>query len=1273
MSTTELKKSRRRKNKPKGDNSKAKLANTISSNLLERMMDDGENPLSLFNISSGSNPFFSSEKCLVCHREKDEESLEDGGILPYDVPNMDALPLYICNDCRGNPSPTKLTKMAVTSTDEINDYFIEPEGTCSCLSYEKNYRNLKNYSPQSDESLRQLSAFVKLIFKDGGIDWTREKNHCELKLLDKLKQMIERWCITSCQDSFVWLQCHVKDYIEELKSNLLGYLKGNVFNLAQAKMFMNDLLEGYARLCCASKRLKPVVAELEKHYLSKMSLNWEFVNRRLFYSVIYADEHIQALLPSLLHQLNSSKKVDKEQNVTSILQRYLKLDEQMKKVSGLCNESESFAQDFHKSQHLIRNKLRCIRDDADSITVKQKFEHHLIKRSDGGIHSGCSGRSSVSSGPSHKSTKSSMTNGADAAKITERLRNKSCQGAFGLPFGISSDDVNNLAMLCRTKSCGGFHTPMMCNNSASSHIEPGEREPGDGASENSTLFHSSRTYFDENFKDQCHTCSLVTNVGGDHVVEPNDASKEKPTFETPCECHVCVQHADRATIPTIINSPLPAALHLYPHIHGTNTEHSINPHFVKPILHSHVHEVYTSVSTTKNQSQDDPSVKCVGKSAITGNVMDGLKAECCKSKILQFSKNCTQSQDYKTLVTKESTETQKIIRRSTQTVTSNVSVKTQTQASVKNDESTCSKCVTKNKAVQATSGSCWPQLFDHHIKNHYNHPSASPNGNGSCAKKDADSANCINECRHNVAKSNIRPAAEDTKNKTVHSCGHHNGHMHINTSKSFSKESRCGIRESQSLSPTRPSSDVEHLRSGDGEDCLDDSCSERSSSTSTSNTKDAKQTCDCCYCEVFGPDVTTIPSTNRHYTEYRDRLRQRLSRKKEYKTSETVEPITGKKKPQEDDRDLESLINYINGDKSLENDSSTFDNSPKKLPKMVKKLNKKFKKVDRLEDRVDGKDISIDIPGRNYVGNLDEIFNSCLEMNNVPNYPYINNLNELIREKDHKCEKVLKDQNHCNTGNKSVKNKEPSEVYPNRIVDKKKRQLASISPVAAKLSIIETKASLEEQTSVPNSKLKKQLPYQNHSESLSSVRANSSIATSTSSLSTRSPSPTVNHVQDYLCHLDKSTTNKLKSGPSEQSPRKLKNSKDKKKLESANAEKKSRPPSCISSESFDVLSTQFNGIYLQPDCPSPSPSVIEQSKKRKAKKKQLPAEIGSPIDEVFIPRDIDLDNGELDETERELEEFKRFCWDSVPVPHEEKIRVNLKDLKLSKKNVLECS
>ncbi|OAD59262.1 hypothetical protein WN48_09528 [Eufriesea mexicana] len=69
--------------------------------------------------------------------------------------------------------------------------------------------------------------------------------------------------------------------------------------------------------------------------------------------------------------------------------------------------------------------------------------------------------------------------------------------------------------------------------------------------------------------------------------------------------------------------------------------------------------------------------------------------------------------------------------------------------------------------------------------------------------------------------------------------------------------------------------------------------------------------------------------------------------------------------------------------------------------------------------------------------------------------------------------------------------------------------------------------------------------------------------------------------------------------------------------------------------------------------------------------------VGSPIssiqsvsfaESVFTPKDIDLEDGEMDDAERELEAFKRFCLQSVPPPRKEKVNLNIKDIVLKKKS-----
>ncbi|MGH0166784.1 UNVERIFIED_CONTAM: hypothetical protein FKN15_075177 [Acipenser sinensis] len=68
----------------------------------------------------------------------------------------------------------------------------------------------------------------------------------------------------------------------------------------------------------------------------------------------------------------------------------------------------------------------------------------------------------------------------------------------------------------------------------------------------------------------------------------------------------------------------------------------------------------------------------------------------------------------------------------------------------------------------------------------------------------------------------------------------------------------------------------------DGEESQDeDSCSEHSSSTSTSTNQKEGKYCDCCYCEFFGHGGPPAAPTSRNYAEMREKLRLRLTKRKE--------------------------------------------------------------------------------------------------------------------------------------------------------------------------------------------------------------------------------------------------------------------------------------------------------------------------------------------------------------------------------------------------------
>ncbi|XP_030621923.1 protein FAM193B [Chanos chanos] len=94
----------------------------------------------------------------------------------------------------------------------------------------------------------------------------------------------------------------------------------------------------------------------------------------------------------------------------------------------------------------------------------------------------------------------------------------------------------------------------------------------------------------------------------------------------------------------------------------------------------------------------------------------------------------------------------------------------------------------------------------------------------------------------------------------------------------------------------------------EGED--EDSSSERSSCASSStNQKDGKY-CDCCYCEFFGHNAPPAAPTSRNYAEIREKLRSRLTRRKEeLPQRQDLDPAMPSTI---DHRDVDELLDFIN-------------------------------------------------------------------------------------------------------------------------------------------------------------------------------------------------------------------------------------------------------------------------------------------------------------------------------------------------------------------------
>ncbi|XP_062840758.1 protein FAM193B isoform X2 [Trichomycterus rosablanca] len=89
----------------------------------------------------------------------------------------------------------------------------------------------------------------------------------------------------------------------------------------------------------------------------------------------------------------------------------------------------------------------------------------------------------------------------------------------------------------------------------------------------------------------------------------------------------------------------------------------------------------------------------------------------------------------------------------------------------------------------------------------------------------------------------------------------------------------------------------------------EDSGSERSSCASSTNQRDGKY-CDCCYCEFFGHNAPPAAPTSRNYAEIREKLRSRLTRRKEEPPQRPdLDPALTSAI---DHRDVDELLHFIN-------------------------------------------------------------------------------------------------------------------------------------------------------------------------------------------------------------------------------------------------------------------------------------------------------------------------------------------------------------------------
>ncbi|XP_017718644.1 PREDICTED: protein FAM193A isoform X3 [Rhinopithecus bieti] len=440
----------------------------------------------------------------------------------------------------------------------------------------------------------------------------------------------------------------------------------------------------------------------------------------------------------------------------------------------------------------------------------------------------------------------------------------------------------------------------------------------------------------------------------------------------------------------------------------------------------------------------------------------------------------------------------------------------------------------------------------------------------------------------------------------------------------------------------------------DGDESADeDSCSEHSSSTSTSTNQKEGKYCDCCYCEFFGHGGPPAAPTSRNYAEMREKLRLRLTKRKEEQPKK-MDQIS-ERESVVDHRRVEDLLQFINS-------SETKPVSSTRAAKRARHKQRKLEEKARLEAEARAREhLHLQEEQRRREEEEEE---EEEEERFKEEFQRLQELQKLRAVKKKKKERPSKDCPKLDmlTGNfqaatESVSNSEnihngsleqtdapeTSSQSPSRHMNHSEPRpgLGAEGDAADPVITRDSKFLLPKEV---NGKQHEPLSFffdimQHHKEGngKQKLRQTSKASSEPARRPTEPPKATEGQPKPRAQTESKAKVVDLTSiTEQKREERKVNSNNNNKKQLNHIKEEKSNPTPM---EPTSPSEHQNNKLVL-----AESPQPKGKNKKNKKKKGDR---VNNSIDDVFLPKDIDLDSVDMDETEREVEYFKRFCLDSA--------------------------
>ncbi|XP_024054328.2 protein FAM193A isoform X3 [Terrapene carolina triunguis] len=728
---------------------------------------------------------------------------------------------------------------------------------------------------------------------------------------------------------------------------------------------------------------------------------------------------------------------------------------------------------------------------------------------------------------------------------------------------------------------------------------------------------------------------------------PSYPSQQADQGPNTCECHVCKQEASGLTASVLAAGRLPAghqfvnpekpahpALHLYPHIHGHVPLHTI-PHLPRPLIHP---TLYTASPFTHNKALPPAPVQnhTNKHQVFNASLQDHIYPSCFGSTpdwnsskfISLWGSEMMNDKNWNPATFLPDT----LPATTVQSSSNQFKVSSKRPSSIgevfhninKEDHRHSAPVAPRNSPTSLASlPSLSPAALSPATTPHI------PNLAAPSFPKTAATAPGFVDPHSGLCPSTVAPPTSTTNSS-------------VSAPPSVCSDPDCEGHRCEN------SNTYDHQQY-DGEESQDeDSCSEHSSSTSTSTNQKEGKYCDCCYCEFFGHGGPPAAPTSRNYAEMREKLRLRLTKRKEEQPKKPDQ--ISERESVVDHRKVEDLLQFINS-------SETKPVSSSRAAKRARHKQRKLEEKARLEAEAKEREHHqlLEEQRRREEEEEERLKQELQRLQELQQLQAVKKKKKDRTSKD--CQKMEMLTRNCQAVKESIPN--PPEDIQNGILEQSEKVETSSSSLSRHVNHVEQRpipemvCELSDPTNTRDSKLlfqkemsvKQHEPLSflfdimhHHKEGNSKQKLKQINKPCAEQMKKPAESPKATEIQSK-------TRNQIESKvKAAELPLLAEPKKEEKKTSSNNNKKQlnhlKEEKTPVVSESPSPSEQQQNNKLILAESPQPKG-------KNKKNKKKKGDKVNNSIDDVFLPKDIDLDSVEMDETEREVEYFKRFCLDSA--------------------------